>query len=118
MFYTMSLAFTKVSILILYMRILVYGWMRIANWVVLGIVMACNIWVFIGTFISCIPLDAAWNPLVPGKCLGLAFSLGNSVMHVITDFLIFALPLPAILGIKLPRRQKIGLLLVFSLGFL
>jgi len=114
----MSLAFAKVSILFLYMRILVYGPQRIANYVVLAIVIACNVWVFINQFIQCIPLEAVWNPEVKGTCLGLAVSIGNSVLHIITDFLIFLLPIPALAKLKINKKQKIGLLLVFSLGFL
>jgi hypothetical protein len=113
----MSLAFAKISILFLYMRIMTQGTQRTANYVVLAIVMACNIWVFIGSFIQCIPLQALWDPEVKGTCLGLGVTLGNSIMHIITDFVIFALPLPTLAKLKLHKRQKIGLLLVFSLGF-
>ena len=117
-FYTMSLAFTKMSILFLYMRIMVHGPMRIANLVVLVIVTICNIWAFIAAFISCVPLEALWNQSVQGTCLGLAVTLGNSIMHVITDFIIFALPLPILVKLKINKKQKVGLIAVFSLGFL
>lgn len=118
MFYGMSLAFAKLSIIFLYMRIMVHGVQRIANYVLLSIIVACNVWVFIFQFIQCIPLEALWNPSVPGTCLPLAANIGNSVMHIITDFFIFLLPIPTLLTLKIPRKQKIGLVLVFSFGFL
>jgi hypothetical protein len=118
LFYTMSLGFTKMSILFLYMRIMVHGPMRIANFVVLGIVTICNIWTFIASFINCVPLEALWNTSVPGTCLGLAVTLGNSIMHIITDFIIFALPLPVLVKLRINKKQKVGLIAVFSLGFL
>ncbi len=114
----MSLACTKVSILFLYMRVMVHGTQRIAIYVVLGIVMICNIWVFIASFIQCIPLQALWDPEVKGSCLGLASTMGNSVMHIITDFIVFALPIPTLAKLKINKKQKIGLMMVFSLGFL
>jgi hypothetical protein len=117
LFYTLSLAFTKTSILILYTRILVHGAWRIANLMVLGIVIACNIWVLIAAFIRCIPLNAAWDPTVKGWCLGLAATRGNSILHIITDFMIFVLPLPALINLNIQVKQKIGLVLVFCLGF-
>ncbi|KAK5652229.1 hypothetical protein OQA88_10726 [Cercophora sp. LCS_1] len=117
LFYTMSLAFTKLSILVLYTRILVHGPLRIANLVVLAIVTACNIWVFISICIQCIPLQAVWDPTVKGWCLGLAGALGNSILHIVTDFMIFVLPLPALINLKIHRKQKIGLIVIFCLGF-
>ena len=118
LFYTLSLAFTKMSILVLYLRILVHGYMRIANYVVLAIVMACNIWVFISMLISCIPLAAVWNPAIKGTCLGLAVTVGNSILHIITDFIIFVLPVPVLVKLKMTLKRKIALMMVFSLGFL
>ena len=114
----MSLAFAKISILFLYMRIMLHGPQRIANYVLLGVVVACNVWVFISNFIHCIPLEALWNPEVKGTCLGVDVTISNSVLHIVTDFFIFLLPIPALAKLNINRNQKIGLLVVFSLGFL
>ncbi len=114
----MSLAFAKLSIMFLYLRIMVHGPQRIANYVLLGIIVACNIWVFINNFIQCIPLEALWNDAVHGSCLGLSVTIGNSVLHIITDFFIFLLPIPTLIKLKINKKQKIGLVVVFSLGFL
>ncbi|KAK4443639.1 hypothetical protein QBC34DRAFT_498874 [Podospora aff. communis PSN243] len=117
-FYTMSLACTKMSILVLYLRIMPCGAIRIANFVVMTIVMICNVWVFIGAFIGCIPLAKNWDPTLPGTCLPLlSLTLGNSIMHVITDFIIFALPIPILVKLNMNIKKKIGLLFVFSIGF-
>jgi len=48
----------------------------------------------------------------------MAIPLGNSVLHVLTDFMIFLLPIPALVNLRVPRRAKVALLGVFSLGFL
>jgi hypothetical protein len=45
-------------------------------------------------------------------------TLGNSIMHIITDFIIFALPLPVLVKLRINKKQKVGLIAVFSLGFL
>ncbi len=118
LFYSLSLAFAKVSIMFLYMRIMVHGVQRIVNYVLLGIIVACNVWVFIGQFIQCIPLRALWDPTVPGTCLGLAVQIGNSILHIITDFFIFLLPIPTLIKLKVNKKQKIGLFFVFCIGFL
>ncbi len=114
----MSLAFTKLAILFLYMRFMLHGLQRIANYIMLGIIIVCNIWVFINNFIQCIPLESLWNPDIKGTCLGIFVTIGNSILHIITDFIMFLLPIPIVVKLKINTKQKIGLLLVFSLGFL
>ncbi|KAF2174994.1 hypothetical protein K469DRAFT_703488 [Zopfia rhizophila CBS 207.26] len=42
----------------------------------------------------------------------------NAGLNIFTDFLIVLLPIPAIISLQLPRKQKIGVGLVFALGFL
>ncbi len=117
-FYGMSLALAKISIVFLYKRIMVCGPQRIANYALLGVVVACNVWVFISNFIQCIPLEAIWNPAVQGTCTSLSVNIGNSVLHIVTDFAIFILPIPSLIKLKIDKKQKIGLMVVFSLGFL
>ena len=52
-----------------------------------------------------------------GTCINLAaFWYANAAANMIGDFVILALPVPVVKNLKLPQRQKLGLLLVFALG--
>jgi hypothetical protein len=115
--YLSSLILTKISILLLYSRILVQGTMRNLYYATFAIVMISNIWVIISAFIQCIPLQAVWDRSVQGWCLGNSASEGNSILHIITDFLIFLIPIPVVVRLKMGRKQKMGLLGVFLIGF-
>lgn len=117
LFYAFSLSATKLSILILYSKILTHGVMRILLYIVTGLVVLVNVWVIISEFIVCIPLEANWDTRVEGRCLGLVVQLGNSILHIVTDFIIFSLPVPAIIMLRLHWKQKLGVLAVFILGF-
>lgn len=86
--------------------------------IVLGIVAICNLWVIVASFIQCIPLEAVWNPSVPGWCLEASRVASNSIIHIVTDFMIFVLPLPALWKLNIYWKEKIALIGVFSLGFL
>ncbi|KAJ0159992.1 hypothetical protein CTA2_8788 [Colletotrichum tanaceti] len=55
-----------------------------------------------------------WNS--PVNILG--WWLANAALHLITDILIFILPLPLLGMLKLHRPQKLALFASFSLGFL
>ncbi len=118
LFYVISLALAKVSIIFLYMRVMTHGVQRIAVYVLLGVIVVCNVWAVISQLIQCIPIEANWNPNVQGTCFGLVLGKSSSILHIVTDFFIFVLPIPTLLTLKIHKKQKIGLLAVFSLGFL
>ncbi|KAF7716694.1 Uncharacterized protein PECH_008618 [Penicillium ucsense] len=58
-----------------------------------------------------------WDPALPGYCLsrtGLWFS--NASMHIATDLAILIIPIPALIAIDIPRKQKVILMVMFALG--
>jgi hypothetical protein len=115
----MSLWFAQVSILMLYIRIWTYPWVRRAAHVLLAIVMLYNIFVFITVFTACIPLAAFWDfTITPAYCHSKNIWWANTYMHVITDFLIFCLPIPLIIMLKFPKKEKVILFFLFAFGFL
>lgn len=67
----------------------------------------------------CNPVSSFWDPNVQGTCLNeLAIWYVMASVNLVTDFIIFSLPLPVIKSLQLPKRQKIMLMGVFCLGFL
>ena len=68
--------------------------------------------------LGCVPLIYI-VPSMKGKCLDvlLTFYL-TSIMNIVTDFLVFTLPVPAVRKLALPRNQKIIVISIFGLGFL
>lgn len=78
---------------------------------------ACNVFAVVVNLVTCIPLRAVWDKRVHGKCLGPVVHLGNSILNIVTDFAIFLLPLPSVVRLTMYWKKKVGLLLVFALGF-
>ena len=119
LFYQLSLTCSKISILLLYRRVLTHSWARRAAWVLLAVVVIYNILYLVSTATLCIPIEALWNPAVKGRChtgpLIMWVAIG---LHIVTDFLIFALPVPVVLSMTATQPQRIILLLIFALGFL
>ena len=119
LFYTLSLCFTKISILCLYLHVFTYQWVRRAGQVILGIVIVTNIYSVIAIFLACVPLQAYWDYRVPSTyCHRQSIWWSNTGLHMATDFLIFLLPMPVVWRLKLPARQKYVLFGIFGLGFL
>ncbi|KAK2040637.1 hypothetical protein LZ31DRAFT_38375 [Colletotrichum somersetense] len=119
--YSVSITLTKVSILLLYIRVFAYDLVCLLAKIMLGVVAVSHAWIIASILTTCIPLSAAWNfdPLSPPVyCHPFSVFWGNACIHLVTDFFIFLLPLPVIASMRLPRRQKMGLYFVFSLAFL
>lgn len=73
----------------------------------------------VGAILNCRPLKRNWDPLLPRDCAGrMSFWFAMGILHVLTDALIFILPLPLLRTLPLPRPQKMILMAIFSLGFL
>lgn len=47
-----------------------------------------------------------------------AFYLANAAVNISTDFLTYTLPIKMVSKLQMPKRQKIGLGVMMSLGFL
>lgn len=123
MFYSLSLTFTKISILLLYMRIFTYpGWIKRAIRVVLFAVLAIGAWLVASVCTACIPLEAFWNWslafVTPVYCQPSNLWWANAAIHITTDVVIVLLPMPVISTLRIPRRQKRAVFGVFALGFL
>lgn len=73
----------------------------------------------IGAILNCQPLNRNWDPLLPRDCRGrMDFWVAMGIIHILTDAIIFILPLPLLKTLPLPRYQKGILMAIFSLGFL
>jgi len=92
---------------------------RYATWTVLFFVtgyLSCNI---ITLIFGCTPITKYWKSDEPGHCIDLVkadHAYGS--MNVVSDVLLFILPLPMVWQLQLSRKEKLGLCLVFMSGIL
>ncbi len=119
MLYCSALFFLKMAFLFQYYRVLAVQKMR--N-VYIGSIIVVGGWalsqVFVGIF-TCNPVSGFWDSTVEATCIpNIPQWYINAGGNIITDVVVFALPLPAIWSLQLARPSKIMLLAIFSLGFL
>ncbi len=113
-----SLTAVKISILFFYHRIFSVNriFMRLA--IFLGVICLCWwIAVVLGVILYCVPLKSIWQPSTPGNCInfGLYF-LGSSIIDLLVDVALLALPCWIIPKLQLQRRVKWSLGGIFVLG--
>ncbi|KAI9814561.1 MAG: hypothetical protein M1827_003116 [Pycnora praestabilis] len=68
----------------------------------------------IGTAVLC---NSASSGSIALCANGDILTIISGVINVVTDFYLLALPIPAVMGLKLRRGQRAGLLVVFLAGF-
>ncbi|WYZ38155.1 hypothetical protein EsH8_III_000069 [Colletotrichum jinshuiense] len=115
--YNMGMNIAKVSFLLQYRRIFVSkAVQRVCLWAMVYVVIwACVQATLLG--VSCLPISFI-VPSTAGFCLDtLSIWYFSSAMSLATDFMIFCIPLPSVLKLQLPNKQKIMLFGIFCLGF-
>lgn len=70
-------------------------------------------------FLLCQPVQFNWDKTIPGECHNenLAYLLAG-ITNLIIDVLVVVLPIPMLWGLQMPLTKKIGVIGMFSLGFL
>jgi len=114
-----SIALVKLSILLLYLRVFTPVYIRKATYTVFVAVVLISLWSVFSSILFCIPVARFWDAKIDGSCLPLQPRwISGATLNITSDFFILILPLTVVGRLGLPKRQKIGLYLVFALGFL
>lgn len=116
-FYNAALLCAKAAILLQYYAVFSTKRMRLTCQIMLTMLAVYGIWCIVSAFLNCVPVAKFWDPSIPGFCLsskGLWFS--NASIHIATDLAILAIPIPSLLALFLPKRQKAALIAIFALG--
>ncbi|KAK0362253.1 hypothetical protein LTR91_012044 [Friedmanniomyces endolithicus] len=116
--YNLALFTCKASILLQYLRIFPQRGFRIACFALMGFTLAYVNWTFWSQVFFCKPIAAYWDlEMTDGKCFdrGVVW-FTNAGINIVSDIAVAALPLPMLKQLRIQRRPKIALMVVFGLG--
>lgn len=111
----------KAPILLLYIRIFnIEKWLRITSYCILVATFIILMTTSTVSAVLCAPGIHEITPLFLADCAtkGSQFGIAIAAVAVVTDIIIFVLPLPIIFRMQLPLHKKIGLVAVFFTGIL
>lgn len=119
-FYFWNLAFTKISVLLLYARIFRFkSYLTKSAWIIGAICVAWAISITFITIFYCVPIQKIWDSTVPGHCIDRIIPRAlNSLATILTDIVILVLPIPKVWKLQMPVAKKAAVLFAFSLGSL
>ncbi|KAL2801594.1 hypothetical protein BJX63DRAFT_442175 [Aspergillus granulosus] len=122
--YVLSLLFVKMSLLIFYLRLDPRRAMKWTVYALLFVVVGVSIASFCVLAFSCFPPAKFWDltGAAAGKCMDPVqqqiFYEANGILNIITDVLIYIVPIPMLWGVRISKRRKCAILGVFGLGIL
>lgn len=108
----------KLSLLLLYRRLAPQRWFQNTIWVVGFFVVGSSIAIMFATIFPCKPIESGWS-MVPGKCIDRpAVYRWTAILGAVTDFMVFLVPVPVVVSLHIPRKQKVGLICIFGIGIM
>jgi hypothetical protein len=69
---------------------------------------------------ACTPFRRNWDvTITAGSCIDRTpLYMATAVLNMATDLLLLVLPVPMVVGLQMPRAQKLGLMCIFGVGSL
>jgi hypothetical protein len=78
--------------------------------------------VLFGALFQCLPIETNWTPALRADpdtvCIDDSFHIIQSSFTIFTDVLILALPFWIFLGLRMPKSNKVAVLVIFGIGCL
>ena len=113
------MAVVKISTLLLYARIFPGQTFKYVLWATGLFVSTYSTALIIILLLQCRPLSKVWDNNVNGKCIeaDIVWMVMGS-LNVLTDLVLLALPLPSLWRLQMPRRTKVQVAGIFSIGSL
>ena len=109
----------KAALLLLYYRIfslhLSFRWQI---YVTIAIAFVANIAMIPMNAVLCLPPRGHWGAINPNCIKIYSYGLVHGTVNVVTDLVAFSLPIPMVLKLHMPLRQKLGILAIFATGLL
>ncbi|KAL2845944.1 hypothetical protein BJY01DRAFT_177308 [Aspergillus pseudoustus] len=118
--YVASIALTKISMLLLLLRLFPDENFRRATYIVLAFTICWGLGIFLANSFSCQPISYFWHMWDgehEGKCIEHAHLLwAHAIINILLDVVIIGLPLSTLIRLNLSWAKKIGICSMFAIG--
>ena len=115
--YVFTLPTVKISVILFYHRIFPQKSFR---WAIRSVGAYLVLFLISGVLVfalQCHPVRAFWQPDTPHHCIyQVKFYTAHGVLNLLADLAVVLMPIPLLWRLKLPRHQKIGLVVLFLSG--
>lgn len=120
--YSLALLFTKLSILLLILRVFCTVQKNAGYWCTLSLIWLNTIFYTVYFFIpifSCTPRMKIWAPDTPGFCMEInILYYASAIFNMVSDILMLTVPIILIWNLQTSIRRKVGVSAIFLTGAL
>ncbi|KAF4451156.1 hypothetical protein F53441_5855 [Fusarium austroafricanum] len=108
----------KMSLLLVYRRLAPQKWFHFVVWATSFVVIGSSIAITFAAIFPCQPINAGWDIMIRNpKCIDRpSLYKATAILGAITDAMVLAVPIPVVIPLQIPKRQKIGLVCFFGVG--
>lgn len=111
--------FAKTSLALFYRTISPQKWWRLCSYGLLFLLAGYNSAIFFAILFGCRPVKRNWDLTVPGTCIDKpSLYIATAALGIASDLVLLLMPIPMILRLQMPSRQKLGLIIFFAIGSL
>ncbi|RDW85256.1 hypothetical protein BP6252_02846 [Coleophoma cylindrospora] len=115
--YLAVLVFTKISILLFYLRVFTRTWFRTSVKLMIAFVALWGVAFVLAAIFQCRPIHGAWDKTVPAECINVqSLAYSAAAIGIAQDLLILILPIPELQSLQMRLQKKIHTLGMFSIG--
>jgi hypothetical protein len=116
--YAVCTAFSKMALALFYRRLSPQRWWRWSVYSVLFLVAGYNLAIMLVIIFGCTPFEKSWDfTILEGSCVNRpAVYICTAILGIASNLILLVMPLPMILRLQMPRRQKAGLVVLFVIG--
>ncbi|OHF03678.1 integral membrane protein [Colletotrichum orchidophilum] len=109
---------TKLSLLAFYLQLSPQKWFRVAVWTGIAVVSLYTTCITVLMLFHCNPVRKAFDfTITGGKCLDVGILyMATAVSNIVTDVMLFILPMPMIFSLRMKMASKIGAVIIFAIG--
>ncbi|KAJ4009366.1 hypothetical protein NW752_009668 [Fusarium irregulare] len=116
--YAVCTAFSKMTLALFYRKLSPQRWWRWSVYGVLFLVAGYNLAIMLVIIFGCVPFKKSWDlTMLEGSCVDRPMVyVCTAGLGILSDLILLLMPLPMILRLQMPRRQKAGLVVLFVIG--
>jgi hypothetical protein len=108
---------TKISLCMTYLRLFPGRTEKIFCYALSSFVVSFTIASFLLSLFQCRPIRSYWDPDVQPICINMRITLvAMAALNSFSDFLVYLYPMKPLWRLRLPLKQKLGLMFLFSVG--
>ncbi|OAK93497.1 hypothetical protein IQ06DRAFT_341216 [Phaeosphaeriaceae sp. SRC1lsM3a] len=117
--YAIGTAAAKCSLALFYRRLDPNKIFQAFVWFTLAVTFGAYTAIFFSLLFACKPIAGSWDPALFGVAVCInrgGIYIAQAVIGIVTDVLLLALPIPTVMKLQMPNKQKIGLVGIFGVG--